>query len=666
MILDQDETSFTIIAQHQMTKPLQDLIDAGVNTMAKCFKFGLDKHKEAKCIGTRKLLMEEDEVQPNGKVFKKWKMGGYSWLSYVDVDLLSTQFGCGLRELGQLYRQNLCIFADTKAEWMIAAQACFKQTFPVVTLYTNLGDESIIHAINQTEVEIVITTHDLLPKFRTILSKTPKVACIVYIEDQINATDTNNYKSSVQIIGFSEVIEKGKFSHVQPTLPEPSDPAIIMFTSGSTGVPKGVVLPHSALMATVRAFHFVADPVRRDDIYLGYLPLAHILELLAENTMMVMGVPIGYSSPNTLTDKSTKVAKGETGDCTVLRPTLMCAVPLVLDRIFKGIQENVGKKGAFFKALFEYCHNYKQEWSRRGFTTPIMDAVIFRSIRKLVGGRIRLMLSGGAPLSPETHEYIRTTFSLPLVQGYGLTESCACASIMDNDDNSTGTSGTPLQGVQIKLVNWPEGGYYVTDKPVPRGEIVIGGPNVASGYYKMAQKTSEDFYTDKQGIRWFKTGDIGQIEQTGQVKIIDRKKDLVKLQLGEYISLGKVESELKTCPVVENCCVYGDSSKNYVVALVVPDRLKLETLAQKLGITELDFEDLCKHRDVTGAVLRELKHHGQRLGLAKFELPGAVTLCTDTWTPESGLVTAAFKLKRKPIQDFYQKDLKRMYGARCA
>ena len=211
----------------------------GVNTMAKCFKFGLDKHKEAKCIGTRKLLMEEDEVQPNGKVFKKWKMGGYSWLSYVDVDLLSTQFGCGLRELGQLYRQNLCIFADTKAEWMIAAQACFKQTFPVVTLYTNLGDESIIHAINQTEVEIVITTHDLLPKFRTILSKTPKVACIVYIEDQINATDTNNYKSSVQIIGFSEVIEKGKFSHVQPTLPEPSDPAIIMFTSGSTGVPKG-------------------------------------------------------------------------------------------------------------------------------------------------------------------------------------------------------------------------------------------------------------------------------------------------------------------------------------------------------------------------------------------------------------------------------------------
>ena len=386
----------------------------------------------------------------------------------------------------------------------------------------------------------------------------------------------------------------------------------------------GVVLPHSALMATVRAFHFVADPVRSGDIYLGYLPLAHILELLAENTMMVMGVPIGYSSPNTLTDKSTKVAKGGTGDCTVLRPTLMCAVPLVLDRIFKGIQENVGKKGPFFKALFDYCHKYKQKWSRRGYTTPIMDTLIFRSIRKLVGGRIRLMLSGGAPLSPETHEYIRTTFSLPLVQGYGLTESCACACIMDNDDLSTGTSGTPLQGVQMRLVNWPEGGYYVTDKPCPRGEILIGGENVATGYYKMEKKTKEDFFTDKDGVRWFRTGDIGQFEPTGQVKIIDRKKDLVKLQLGEYISLGKVESELKTAPIVENACIYGDSSQKYVVALIVPDKLKLEALAEKLGLSELSHDELCSNKDVTGAVLRDLQLHGKKVGLEKFELPGKI------------------------------------------
>jgi len=665
-VVSQDNDSIVIKAPHKMTKPLQELVDAGVDTMAKCFKFGLDKHTHKMCLGTRQLLSEEDETQPNGKVFKKWKLGEYSWQSYVDLDVSSTNFGKGLRELGQLYKQNLCIFADTKADWMVAAQACFKQTFPVVTLYTNLGDEAIIHAINQTDVEIVITTHELLPKFQKILHKTPKVACVIYMEDQIHETETEGYKSGVQIIGFKEVIEMGSTSAAMPTLPEPSDPAIIMYTSGSTGVPKGVVLPHSALVATVRAFHFVAEPVRRSDIYLGYLPLAHILELLAENTMMVMGVPIGYSSPNTLTDKSTKIVKGGTGDCTVLKPTLMCAVPLVLDRIFKGIQENVGKKGEFFKALFTYCHKYKSDWQRKGYSTPIMDRLVFKSVRALIGGRIRLILSGGAPLSPETHEYIKITFGLPLVQGYGLTESCACACIMDNDDNSTGRSGTPLQGVQIQLVNWIEGGYRVTDKPSPRGEVIIGGENIATGYFKMSQKTEQDFYTDGEGVRWFRTGDIGQIEPDGQLKIIDRKKDLVKLQLGEYISLGKVESELKTCPIVENCCIYGDPTQNYVVALVVPNEAKLEALAEKLGLIDLSHEQLCENKDITGAVLRDLQQHGKRLGLEKFELPGAVTLCTDMWTPESGLVTAAFKLKRKPIQDFYQKDLKRMYGARCA
>lgn len=665
-VVERDSEQITVKAPYKMNIPLKELIDAGVDTMAKCFKFGVEKYSHKKCLATRQLLEERDETQPNGKVFKKWKLGEYTWQSYVEVDELSTYFGKGLRELGQLHKQNICIFADTKSEWMIAAQACFKQTFPVVTLYTNLGDEAIVHAINQTEVEIVITSHDLLPKFKTILSKTPKVAVLIFMEDQIQKTVVDGYKNSVKVVAFKEVIESGKRSSALPTLPEPEDPAIIMYTSGSTGVPKGVVLPHSALVATVRAFHFVVDPVRKDDIYLGYLPLAHILELLAENTMMVMGVPIGYSSPNTLTDKSTKIIKGGTGDCTVLRPTLMCAVPLVLDRIFKGIQENVNKKGAFFKSLFEFCHTYKTRWVSRGYTTPIMDRLVFKSVRDLVGGKIRLMLSGGAPLSPETHDYIRTAFGLPLVQGYGLTESCACACIMDNIDISTGRSGPPLQGVQIKLVNWSEGGYSVTDRPCPRGEVVIGGGNVATGYYKMPAKTEEDFYTDKNGVRWFKTGDIGQIEEDGQLRIIDRKKDLVKLQFGEYISLGKVESELKTCPIVENVCVYGDSSQNYVVALIVPDKARLESLAERHGVTGLSHEELCENKDVIGAVLRELHTHGKRLGLEKFELPGAVTLITDLWTPESGLVTAAFKLKRKPITDFYQKDLKRMYGARCA
>ena len=177
----------------------------------------------------------------------------------------------------------------------------------------------------------------------------------------------------------------------------------------------------------------------------------------------------------------------------------------------------------------------------------------------------------------------------------------------------------------------------------------------------MPEKTAEDFY-ESHGRRWFKTGDIGQFESDGTLKIIDRKKDLVKLQFGEYVSLGKVESCLKTCPIVENVCIYGESSKSYTVALVCPDANALKGLAAKFSKQDMSVEDLCRDKDVTGAVLRELVNHGKKHKLEKFEIPGAVSLCKEQWTPDSGLVTAAFKLKRKPIQEFYQADLDRMYG----
>ena len=228
-------------------------------------------------------------------------------------------------------------------------------------------------------------------------------------------------------------------------------------------------------------------------------------------------------SPNTMIDKSTKIKIGNKGDCSVLKPSLMCAVPLVIDRIYKGIHEQISAKGLFFEKLMTFCYRYKSYYRQRGMRTPILDALIFKKMRALVGGRIRLLLSGGAPLSPDTHDFVRNALSLPLVQGYGLTESCACGTIMDGDELTTGRGGPPLQGVEVKLINWEEGNYLVTDAPNPRGEIVVGGGNVASGYYKMPDKTKENFTTDETGRRWFTTGDIGEIYPDGTLKIIDRK-----------------------------------------------------------------------------------------------------------------------------------------------
>jgi len=650
---------------------LDEFEDAKCSTMSEVWNWSVKRYRTKNLLGTRDVVGEEDEIQPNGQLFRKLILGEYRWMSYEEADQMVENLGRGLRVVGLQPNKPVCVFADTRAEWLITAQACFRNSLPVVTLYTNLGDEAIEHGINQTEVEVVITSHELLPKFKNILKQTPNVKQIIYFDNPIKRTDTSGFREDVRILNFWDVITLGKKSSnnnmsdvdVEAVPPTPDTPCIIMYTSGSTGAPKGVVVTHKNIVSCVKSYTAHLNDARfiDTDTYIGYLPLAHILELIAENMMVVFGVAIGYSSPNTLTDKSTMIKKGGKGDATILKPTFMACVPLILDRIYKGIHDNVRKKGEFTEKLFDFCVRYKMAAAARGESTPIMDRLIFRAVRRLIGGRVRFILTGGAPLSPETQDYIRVCMGCPVMQGYGLTETSACATLMQTDENSVGCVGPPAPGINIRLVNWEEGNYRVTDKPRPRGEVLIGGSNITSGYYKMPEKTDEEYFDDETGTRWFRSGDIGQMEADGTLRIIDRKKDLVKLQFGEYVSLGKVEAVLKNCALMENVCIYGDSKRSYVVALVCPDRAAFKRLADQRGKSGT-IEDLVNDRDLVGTVLKELVNTGKAGRLQKFEIPGAVHLCLEAWTPDSGLVTAAFKLKRRPLQDFYQDHINRMYG----
>jgi len=671
--IKENDTEVTYIpkAGHK-TQLISEFESSNIQTMADVWKWSVKKYREKNLLGTRDVLAEEDEVQPNGKMFKKLELGDYRWLTYEEADSMADNFGRGLRVLGMKPNNNLCLYADTRAEWLIAAQASFQQSLPVVTIYTNLGESGVIHGLSETQAEVVITSHELLPKFRSILAqKKDNVKTIVYMENPIKRTDVTGFRDDVRLISFWDVISLGKKTQcnnnldevtAEPVSPSPDTPAIIMYTSGSTGTPKGVILTHANLVTTLNGFLYCLDP-KEDDIYIAYLPLAHVLELVGgESMMIVWGVAIGYSHPNTLTDKSTMVKRGGKGDASVLKPTIMFCVPLILDRIYKGVTENIKKKGEFVSQLMEYCVKYKIACSKKGQVTPIIDRLLFRTIRLLVGGRVRAILSGGAPLSEATHDYLRNVLGVILLQGYGLTETNACGTVMSCKENSVGRVGPPVQDVHIKLVNWEEGNYKVTDQPCPRGEVYIGGNNVAAGYYENEAKTKEEFFTDDEGRRWFKTGDIGQFEPDGTLRIIDRKKDLVKLQFGEYVSLGKVESVLKGCPVVANVCIFGDSTQSYVVAVVCPVKEILTDIAAKFGKKEMEWEEMVQDKDVTGAVLREIMNHAKKSSLEKFEIPGAVTLTGIEWLPETGLTTAAMKLKRKPLSDYYEKDIKRMYN----
>ncbi|CAG9810638.1 unnamed protein product [Chironomus riparius] len=655
--ISSDRHQATYKSDHPIGEYHKLVIKEQADTLEKVFSLVTKIHANRNCLGTRSILEEHEEVQADGKIMKKYIMGSYKWRSFRDAELEAQHFGRGVRELGVIPRERVAIFAETRAEWMIAAQGLFKHSCGVATIYATLGEDGITHAINQTEVSVVITSHDLMPKVKKILDKVPLVRTIIYFEDQLHKTNIDGLEK-LNVMGYRDVVEMGKRSTFANVSPTKDDLAILMYTSGSTGVPKGVLLTHNNLLTTMKGFLDFYD-IYPTDILLGLLPLAHCYELLAECCSMLAGVPIGYSSPLTLIDSSPKISKGQVGDARMLKPTVMTSVPLLLDRIVKGIRDKVDKGPLMTRILFYFAYNYKKKWFKRGYGTPIVDRIVFKKVKNIIGGNLRAVVSGGAPLSPETHETIRLCLCVNTAQGYGCTETSASGSLMDKYDMSTGRSGCPVTTNYIRLINWEEGNYFVTNRPNPQGEVLIGGENIADGYYKMPEETEGSFYEDETA-RWFRTGDVGEIQSDGTIKIIDRKKDLVKLQHGEYISLGRIESILKTCKVVENVCIYADSTKTYCMALVQPAERGLMDLAESIGINQ-DFDDLCENQDVIKAANDLLANYGRERGLNKFEIPTKIALCKELWTPDSGLVTAAFKIKRKDVQKKYQNVINKLY-----
>ncbi|MCO5569651.1 hypothetical protein L7F22_023367 [Adiantum nelumboides] len=239
----------------------------------------------------------------------------------------------------------------------------------------------------------------------------------------------------------------------------------------------------------------------------------------------------------------------------------------------------------------------------------------------------------------------------PIAQGYGLTETCVGASFSERDDMTVGRVGPPVPHCYIKLINWEEGGYSITDRPMPRGEIVIGGPSVTLGYFKNQAKTNE---------AWFYTGDIGQFHPDGCLEINDRKKDIVKLQHGEYISLGKVEAVLGGSPYVENIMVHANPFHSYAVAIIVASQQALESWAIKKGIHYNIFEDLCGSWDGRGN--KGVLQVGNASKLKRYEIPSKLMLLSEPWTPENGLVTAALKLKREHLRTLFAEELEKLYA----
>lgn len=637
------------------------------------FVTAAEKFADVKTMGVRELISIEDEAQPNGKVFKKYSMGSYKWMTYTEAVKRIDSLSNGLLHLGIKSDENLVIFCETRPEWMISALSCFKIKVPVVTLYATLGIEALSFGINQTGAKFVIASSEQLPKIKNILDKIPNVTHIIAIGDKHNQKNINDFKinnsSKIKLFTIQEVEDIGRDSEVIDTYKRPTkdDLAVIMYTSGSTGNPKGVCISHGNLLTSVRALiKRLGNTAFKKDVYIAYLPLAHVLELVCECGALFNGIRMGYSTAQTITDNSTAIKKGQKGDLRVLKPTIMAAVPVVLERLSKTLYEKLSHTNWFTQELFNQAYKQKLNCYRAGQSTRCLDRILFKRIsRAVLGGKVRVLLSGGAILSKEVQEFAQVCFC-PVMQAYGLTETCGGGTTMLPNQTQTGVTGSLVPCCEIRLVDWPEAGYRVTDTPNPRGEIYIGGDCITMGYYQLPEKTEEDFKVIN-GIRYFATGDIGEMSPTGVLKIIDRKKDLVKLQGGEYVSLSKIENVLKLLPFVDNCCVVANPFKINCVCLVVPNVNKLrEFLAEEnpeLNDAKTDVnQELDKNKKLQEKLLKLATEHCLKQHCDRFEVPTKIKFVKEVWTPDTGLVTDSLKLKRKEIEKFYAKEIQEIYS----
>ncbi|CAN7129065.1 hypothetical protein BRARA_G02142 [Brassica rapa] len=636
-----------------------------ISTLPELFEISCKSHSERFFLGTRRLIAREVETSEDGKVFEKLHLGDYEWKTFGETLDAVCSFASGLVQIGHKSEERVAIFADTREEWFIALQGCFRRNVTVVTIYSSLGEEALCHSLNETEVTTVICGNKELKKLMDISQQLETVKRVICMDDEFPSEASSTWTTT----SLADVQKLGRESSVDPSFPLSADVAVIMYTSGSTGLPKGVMMTHGNVLATVSAVMTIVPDLGKRDTYMAYLPLAHILELAAESVMATIGSAIGYGSPLTLTDTSNKIKKGTKGDVTALKPTIMTAVPAILDRVRDGVRKKVDAKGGAAKKLFDFAYARRLSaingswFGAWGLEKLLWDVLVFGKIRAVLGGQLRYLLSGGAPLSGDTQRFINICVGAPIGQGYGLTETCAGGTFSEFDDTSVGRVGAPLPCSFVKLIDWPEGGYLISDKPMPRGEIVIGGSNITLGYFKNEEKTKEVYKVDEKGMRWFYTGDIGQFHPDGCLEIIDRKKDIVKLQHGEYVSLGKVEAALSISPYVENIMVHADPFYSYCVALVVAAQQTLEGWASKQGIEFTNFEELCAKEQAVKEVYASLVKAAKQSRLEKFEIPAKIKVLAAPWTPESGLVTAALKLKRDVIRKEFSEDLTKLYAS---
>merc|ERR1719193_2787638 len=628
-------------------------------------------------MGWRKL---NDE----GKLEEK-----YSWDSYIAVNATVGQIVSGLAFLGVKSCTNVGIFSKNRPEWtkvMIGIQGLAART---VALYDTLGDEALEHILKQAEIEILFTETGKLGKLLNLLKSASdsKVTNIIVFdyqdkygnkEDVLTEEEMKDFSAiNVNVQGFTLFLKSGSQKANDCVIQAKGvDLCNIMYTSGTTGLPKGVMLSNLGVVCAVASANDrlgkLLNTGGEQNCHFSYLPLAHIFELMVELYSIYSGTAIGFGCGNIK-----KLAE----DVTALRPTVFIGVPRIYGKFFEkfwaGVSEGNFIKRKIANDAFKASTVYIRDNVRSGF----YDSLVWNNVAIKMGlDRCKVCITGAAPMPGYLMEFMKLAANCPMLQGYGLTETTATGGISFPEDTTVGHIGVPPTSCELRLKDVPEMNYLHTDTCIvdgkelttPRGEIQLRGEIVFKGYYKMKEKTDE--VLDKDG--WFSTGDIGRINPNGSISIVDRKKNIFKLSQGEYIAVEKVENQYSKSPSVNQLWVYGNSHKSFIVAVVVPNAMWVTPILGDKWTCQAApasdeytkaFEKICSenYELIKHAVFQDMKQNvGKLKGFEKIRdihLEIQLDNMLQGFNIENNCLTPSFKLKRPQLLARYTSQLKELY-----
>jgi len=603
-------------------------------TMYEVFQRGLRVSGNGPCLGYRSP----------GKPYK--------WLKYKEVSDRAEHLGSGLLHRGLKPNPDtfIGIFAQNRPEWIIGELACYTYSMVAVPLYDTLGPEALVFIIDRAEISTVLC--DKQNKAEMLLQnreteQTPVLKTIVIMDSFDSELVERGAKCGVDILSWEALETLGKSDLQKPVPPKPDDISIICFTSGTTGNPKGAMLTHENVVSDaagmIKSFEIAVAP-NSQDVSISFLPLAHMFERVVQTVLYGSGGKVGFFQGDIrlLPD-----------DMKALQPTIFPVVPRLLNRVYDKVQS--GAKTPFKKWLLNFAVDRKLAEVREGVIrkNSIWDSLIFHKVQESLGGRVRVMVTGAAPISPSVLDFLRASLGCQIFEAYGQTECTAGCTCTMPGDATSGHVGIPVPCNIVKLVDVEEMNYFSSNG---EGEVCVKGNNVFKGYLKDPEKTAEAL--DEDG--WLHTGDIGKWLPSGVLKIIDRKKNIFKLAQGEYIAPEKIENVYIRSEPVAQVFVHGDSLQSSLIAIVVPDAEVLPNLAQKLGLNG-SLEELCTNQEIKKAILSDMTKLGREGGLKSFEQVKALHLHPELFSVENGLLTPTLKAKRAELKALFQPRIDELY-----